>query len=450
MATILDTFITQFKWDVDDSGIKKAEKKVTDFKVGAIKVLGIIGAVFTGSAFINKVANAADETLKFADANGVAIERVQELEFATQRQGGSVNGLRGTLVSLNKTLGEVSRGIGGGIDVFKRYGLSARDASGQIKQSDEFLLELNGTFQALNRQQQIDLASKLGIDSGTMRVLQLAPTQLQKVINQARQFGVTSRQEAESAAAFNDSLTNVGQALSFIGTVIGAKLFVPLSELINWFAKGVSVIGKHERILKVLGGTILLLSGYYTVLKIKAVGAWLAAAAPIVGTIALIAGLILLVEDLWAAFEGGESVSGKLWKKLNKGAEDYFTYLHDEFPVVFDTIAGTLDDIESLATSVMAVVKDVIDAVIKDIESSLAFVKAIPTGIKAFIYGTENTATPAPGGGTTNSRSSSLSVDNVNITVPSGSPEIIAREFKNELGSVFRIGAHEFDSDVRY
>ena len=74
MATVLDTFITRFGFETDRSGLDRAEKGLANFKSSALKIAAAVGGILGGGLFLNSIANVADETLKWADANGIVID----------------------------------------------------------------------------------------------------------------------------------------------------------------------------------------------------------------------------------------------------------------------------------------------------------------------------------------------------------------------------------------
>lgn len=455
MATVIDTLITQFRWDVDASGIDKADRKLQEFKASARKVAMLVVGLLGGSLLLNRIANTADDMLKFADSVGIAIEELGELEFVAKRNNVSVGSLRGTIMSLNRMLAETARGVGGGIEAFKRYGLTARDSAGRTKTATNFIRELNERFQTLSKQQQIDLASKLGIDASTMRILQTAPKEFGSLIRQARKFGVTSREQAMAAAKFNDSLTNIWQSLSFIGITLANKVFGPLGKLIDWFAEAVAVGSKNEqmfiRLIKVITG----LRVAFALLKIKATLAWIATFAPIVAGAAAIAALVLVVEDLWTAFEGGDSVIKDLWDNANAGADKYFDKMAKESPVMFETISKTVEDIEKLFETALDGLDNLVDTVVGSITKKFSAIMKVARAI-GLLVSSAPPATVGAGAGpgasigasgiTNNKRTNNFNGD-INISTGTGAAGIVSA-VRSGIVNMFKSGAEDFDNDI--
>lgn len=319
MATVLDTFITRFGFQTDKTGLDQAEKGISNFKSSAIKVAAAVGSILGGGFFLNAVATAADETIKWADANGLAIESLGQLEFATQRQGGTVDGLRASLSNLNKSIGEVERGTGRAKLAFEDYGLTVKNSNGTTKTADELLVDLNKKFATLSRAQQFDLAMKMGIDKGTIRLLQTAPDEIARLRMEASRLGVLSRRDAVRAAKFVDGMTNMGQAMQAIKFEIGGFLFEPLKKFFDLVTDGIVFFKQHKEIILELIGIIGLVGAAYTAMGVKALVAWLLALGPpflFIAVLGLVGvALAILSQDFKAFFKGQDSAIGDLVKK---------------------------------------------------------------------------------------------------------------------------------------
>lgn len=322
MATVLDTLITRFGFETDTSGLEESKKGLKDFKASALKIAAGVGAILGGSFFLNAIAETADETLKWADANGLVIETLGELEFAAQRQGGTVDGLRSSLSNLNKSIGEVERGTGRAKLAFEDYGLSVKKSNGETKTADELLVDLNKKFATLSKAQQFDLAMKMGIDKGTIRLLQTAPDEIARLRMEAAKLGVLSRQDAVKAAEFVDGMTNIAQSINAIKFEVGGLLFRPLANFFKLIARGIAFFRRHKTILLSIIGILAAVSAAYVAMGIKAAAAWLLAFAPFTAVPLIIGAasiaLAILMEDLFAFFSGSQSAIGDFLKNFPK------------------------------------------------------------------------------------------------------------------------------------
>lgn len=448
-TTVLDTFVTRFGYKTDTKGLDKAKKGLGDFKASALKVGAAIGAIIGGGFFLSKIAETADTTLKFADSVGVAVEMVDALGFAAKRQGGTVGGLRSSLEKINKTIGEVQRGQGMAKIAFEDYGLTVQKANGQIKTADELFLELNKKFANLSKAQQFDLAKKMGIDTGTIKLLQTAPEAVHDLMSEARSLGVLTRKDAEAAAEFQDGLTNISQALNAIKFAVGGVLFKPLAAFFKLIAKGTAFIRKHSRFIKILAVVIGLLILPFVALKIAAAAAWLATFAPIIAIVAGIAllatAIALLVDDFIAFFKGQDSFIGDLVKKWG--------WLGI---AIQDAIIGAIDKSVQKIKDFIAMVKFILIDFGQDfinlgeiIWDSIKIPKAFTWLMDKAGFQSPQPAPTQSSQTTTNSSANNITVKSINIDAKGGDSKEIAQNVGAALKSQLQNTVQDFDSGIK-
>ncbi|MCK5133228.1 MAG: hypothetical protein KAR40_13885 [Candidatus Sabulitectum sp.] len=467
MATILDTLITRLGFETDKSGLKEADKGLGDFKASAIKIAASVGAILGGGLFLNAIANAADETLKWADANGIAVESIGELEFAVQRQGGSVDGLRSSLANLNKSIGEVERGTGRAKLAFEDYDITIKKANGDTKTADELLVDLNKKFGDLSRAKQSDLAAKLGIDKGTIRLLQTAPDELERLTSQAKALGVLSRKDAEAAAKFNDGLTNMAQVINAIKFEIGGFVFEPISKFFKALAEGIAFIKQHKVLTLSFIGILGLLAAAYNAAAIKAGILWLISLGPIAlviaGITALVAAIAIVTEDFVAFFKGQSSFIGDLVEKWPLLGDVIFA-VRDAAVFLFDkTVAGFKIWWDWLGTIGQAMIDFVIDPIETAMKAFNKFsglfkkARGFFGGIGGVSLNQELGIAGAGGGmvspsiisgGTSTKITKSLSVGAITVDARGGDAKEIAQNVGAAMSEQFKNTVEDFDSPV--
>jgi hypothetical protein len=454
MPTVIDEFITRFGFETDDKELDKTKKKIGDFKASAVRIFGAIGAIVGGGALVNNIANAADESLKFADSIGDAVESVNELEFAVKRQGGTVEGLRGSLESISKVIGEVSRGQGEAKDVLAGYGISIKKANGELKTSTELMVDLNQTFAGLSKAKQFDLAAKMGIDSGTIRLLQTAPEEVSKLTKQARQFGVITRQEAMAAAEFNDGLTNIIQSLKKVGFTLGVFVFKPIAKFFNLIAMGISFFREHAQFVGILIGVLAALNAQFIILKVQAALAWLAALGPIAliiaGIVALTLAIALLIDDIVAFARGQDSLLGdalKRWPILLK---------------IIKAVGNHIKDVINIWKGFIQTAWEFWEPILSRFET---FVKLMGKAKSFFGKGETNIATkmkaplePAPvmtknqfatGGTKIGDKITTISIGEMKIDAKNGDSQEIAQNVDKKLKDQLQNTVEDFDSGIK-
>ena len=333
--TIIDTLVTRMEFDNDTTGLKAATRSIGAFKTNIVSVLAPVVALFSGGLLINSIANAADEMIKFADATGIAVGDLQDLEFAVQRQGGSISGLRSSITNMSKALGELSLDKGLAKDVFEALGLSAFDADGEVKSATSSLLELNVAFQTLSKSEQVGFGKKLGLDIGTIQLLQTAPKELQALIAQSKEYGRITEADARQAAAFNDQLTNLSTIFGRLAQSVGLSVLPVLTDFLTALQDVITFIRSHSEFFGILTEAVLLLGTAFLLLNTRllslaatSLGASIALLANpffLIGAaaVALGVGLALLYDDFLSWRDGSEAVFGGFFEFIDKKIDKF-------------------------------------------------------------------------------------------------------------------------------
>jgi hypothetical protein len=490
--TIIDTLITRFGFKPDPSGIHEAKGMLNTFKSHAMEIFGTLGALIGGGMYLGHVADAADETLKFADAVGVTVESLSELEYVTKKQGGSAEGLRGALYSLNRIIGEVERGVGRSKKAFEAYHISIKDANGHIKTADQLLLEVNGKFSSLSREKQFDLAAKMGIDSGAMKLMQTSPKVIEELMGKARQFGVLTRQEAESAAKYKEALVDISTAFKKVGYVLGAAVFEPMSKFFDLIASGTAFLREHSQFIKILTGVIgvmavaifTLTDAFITEQSVAAM-AWIITFAPIAAGIiaitALVAIVAMVIDEFTAFFKGQDSYIGDLVKKYPMlgdviyGIADVFRVVWESWKLAFDYISSTIVYLYHAFAKFGSGVKEIFSALWQGIKPFMQPIAELVESIKGIggkaggaiktamnYYGLKSTKDivegnhlqPAPvstahitAGHT--SKTNNIHVGEVKVNVASGDSKEIAQNVGKALQDQLQNTVQDFDSPIK-
>ena len=191
----------------------------------------------------------------------------------------------------------------------------------------------------MGEQEQIAMLAKLGIDGSMIQTLRLGNDELKEQIALASELtlGVGNAENAETAAAFMDALTQVSQAFTAIGEYVSLRVAPSIQRLAERFTKWFTE--NNEFIKSTLNGFGKILSFLFELASaidnvvehtvgwknlIYALGAallWLSrrmllafATNGVTLVIAAVAALFLLVDDFITYLEGGESALGEFWK----------------------------------------------------------------------------------------------------------------------------------------
>lgn len=349
--SLLDTFAILFETDageaaddvdrlgdaLDDTGgagqeaargvdaANQAAADSTQTMGGLVKGLaGVVAGYLSWQAISAAVFSQAiqtDEVGKFADTMGLAIGEVDAWGEAVVRNGGSVDAFRGSVESMNDALTDMAlTGGGPAVEVLGRLGIQALDSSGKIRKSTDVMLEMADAFQGLSEVESAGLAKRLGLDQGTILMLQQGRVAVEQMVEQQRQLGGRTQEGYEAAAVFNDTLADTQRM--FVGVADGANQRI--LPVLTSFLKGLQTViawaQEHQDVVVgFFGAVAAIITAVYLPAMTAAAVATLTAAAPFILIGAVIAAVgaafALLYEDVKAYIGGQESFVGNLAKK---------------------------------------------------------------------------------------------------------------------------------------
>ena len=345
---IVRELITKLGFSVDDTGIRKAEAGVDQIKKQAeyaAQALMGVGAALAGAAWaksaiaiadsmqnvrsrigmlpqtIGDVGEAFDEVGRRASATGMAIEAYAGLYT---RVGNAAKDYISTQEDLLGITDTIAKALVVG-------GASAQEASSVMQQFSQALGA--GVLQGEEFRAMADAApqylDQLALAIGKPR---------EKLKKMASDGELTAREVIEAtrkmSAYFDDNFRKMPMTVSRATTAVSnsysmmidrmnresmfiselAGLIVSAFDKIEWGVnKLADALGGWDQMLKLIGIGLASVFGATAILLIKAFGAAvLAVALPFIILAAKIALVILILEDLWVWFKGGDSVIGAL------------------------------------------------------------------------------------------------------------------------------------------
>lgn len=261
-ANILESFFVALGFQVDTSGLEEMKKKTEELRDSALK----IGAVFTGAAagiglLVQGVAASMGDLASFAELNEVSARSVAALGKIAQENDGSLEGMKSTIQSLNKTIGEASLGIGRGAMTFEKLNLSAKKADGSVKTVDDILGEVADKMVGLSRQEQIAMAEKLGIDPQFVKVLEKGSENLAKLREEAELMNPFTEEDYRLADEVDKLFIKAKGTLGVFTKMLGVALMPQVKEVLKnymeWFKASRKATSEvFVRALKLIAGAV--------------------------------------------------------------------------------------------------------------------------------------------------------------------------------------------------
>ena len=201
---------------------------------GLIAGAGIAAAGVGITALVLPVANTADELANLAQKTGVSVEALSALTYVAQMSDTDLQGLVKGLQRLSVAMFDTQVQGEEGSAALKALGVSAVDASGQIRPTEQVLLDLADQFANMpDGADKAALAIKLFGKEGMSLIplLNQGRAGITALMEEAERFGlVINSQTAQAAELLNDNLDRLRGMLEGVQRQIGAAVIPVLAD----------------------------------------------------------------------------------------------------------------------------------------------------------------------------------------------------------------------------
>jgi len=293
------------------------------FLAGMTAALGV--AVLGINKWVTGVSQSLQPLIDLNAQTGVSVEKIQELSFAAEQSSSSSEALFSSLSGLGEKIGEAAQK---GSEDFSRLGISVRDANGQVKSTDSVLSEVGTRFRqlGLSMSEQQGFAAALGIDPGLLSMMNKTGAEMASLRGEAQRLGVLTAEQVKSAQDYNDALGKLGFGMESVKRFIAVGLAPELTEMAkdftdllaankDWIIDGikatVGVLGDMVDALIRVAPFIAAVGAAFLLAKVYTLGFSGVLALVLSPAILIAAGIgavLLILDDLIVAFQGGKSV----------------------------------------------------------------------------------------------------------------------------------------------
>ena len=341
MSSLLETFGILFESDSSDvergaedaenstesldDKIKETDKSTKDLgesflglvssAKGAIASVLSLGALTAG---VVATAEMTDEIGKFSQTLGLNISEVSAWGEAVVRSGGSANGFRSSLDGMSKGLADFAiTGSGTFFETLSRIGVSITDEAGKVRSAFDLLPDIASAFSGLSASDSASLGDRLGLDQGTILLLQQGKRSVEELVDRQKQLGVATKEDYEIAALFNDQWADTKQIFQSLSLTTGTTILPMFTSILKGIEKTISFMKENDKFFK---GFFLGISGIVAVVfgpsMYAAAAATLAAISPFIlmGAAIIIAAsaIGIIVDDIYNFINGNDSLIGHL------------------------------------------------------------------------------------------------------------------------------------------
>lgn len=271
-AQILITAIDQTRQAF--GSVKSGLENITSAAKSVNGLLASMGAALSVGALVaagKHALDTADNLAKLSQKTGLSVESLSVLRPIAEQAGTSLEGLAKGLQKLATAMVEAAGGSKEQVESFSRLGVSVKDAAGQLRPTEEVLLDLADAFAAMpDGAEKSALAVKLFGKSGVELIpfLNQGRAGIEQLKQKFKELGLEiSGDTARAAEKFNDTLDTVKQALQGIAMRIAEAALPALQRL----ADALVVLASHGDViistLRILGEILI------AVLAVKGVAA---------------------------------------------------------------------------------------------------------------------------------------------------------------------------------
>jgi lambda family phage tail tape measure protein len=186
------------------------------------------------TALVMPVARVGDEFFKLSQKTGVSVEALTALDYAAKLSDVSTEGLTKALQKLSVAMFDTRVNGEEGSGALKALGVSATDVHGQIRPTEQVLLDLADKFSAMpDGADKAALAVKLFGKEGLAIIpfLNQGREGITALMEEAQRLGlVMSEDVARASEAFNDNLTRLSAIFEGVQRQIGAAVVPVLAD----------------------------------------------------------------------------------------------------------------------------------------------------------------------------------------------------------------------------
>lgn len=347
----------------DQSGVKQALSgvasvkssmgglaKTADGAAGGIaggfgKIAGLVAGAFAVGTVVNfgrEMVKLGDDLGDLSTRTGITTDEIQKLQYASERAGGSAEGIIKGYELLNKQLGS-----GKPSEASKRLaqlGVATKNADGSMRPMIDLLPDISDAISTLPNQAAqtgaaVDIFSKAGLDM--LPVLKMGGKGVNELFARFEELGGGLDGDfVKAAGETDDAMKDLDVTTRSLKASIGSQLLPIVNKVLQMFMKwtaGIRNLAKNTNILKasmIAFGIVAVGVGAATS------AAWL----PFVGATALavvaVGALALAVDDLMTFFGGGKSLIGTI---LGPDSQAKLIAMKDKAVEVFGAVKAQFD-----------------------------------------------------------------------------------------------------------
>lgn len=331
--------------------LEKAKESSFDLGERLKRAAAAAGAALVAMAYRSLAA--AKEISALSAQLGISTDAIQEWRSAANATGADIHAVDAGLRALSATVGAARLGSDEAAAAFDAIGVSLVDANGVARGTSTILEEVGGALASVpDPATRGALAMRLFGRQGRALLPIFADGSAGLVVLRKRfrdLGGGVGADALKQAKQLGDAFDDLSESTLSLGGEVVAKLGPALRIIVDGatsVSRWLVEMSRRSRLFEaaaIAGGVAAAAFGVRAAAAGTAAAvAWLKAAAPLIAFGAGVALIALLVEDLWVAMEGGDSVLGEILEYFT-GISNYADWLVESLsylPVAFRDLFG--------------------------------------------------------------------------------------------------------------
>jgi hypothetical protein len=323
MADALREIAAVFGIEWDEDEMQRGMRSID----GAIGLVQNFASLLAGSVVVSAIRDfarefedAAGRIEDTADSLGLTTTQLQELSYAAEQGGVRSEQLSAALATLQRNAVQAAAGNEQLSGAFRQLGINVRDASGHARPVSDLMNDIASAMGRVeNPAQRTALAQRLLGESGRrlLTVLHDGEGGLAQFRAELESLGGGISEEAIARAGeYGSQMNRWTVASRSLQSVLATTLLPWLTRLVTgvttvvgWFVRAQR--GTH---LVAAGLTALAIAGAGAATRL--ITAWAPVLLPFLRMSAIIALVVLLIDDLYTLFSGGDSLIGRFLTSL--------------------------------------------------------------------------------------------------------------------------------------
>ncbi|MES2348873.1 MAG: phage tail tip lysozyme [Pseudomonadota bacterium] len=252
---LADAKAKQSKSEVEQA--KKASDGYKNLRRDALALLSVFTAGVGIAKFFGSTINGAASLGFLSDNLKISTERLSAWQRASERAGGSAEGITAQLKESADTLAQLGSGLGPneGLQWFFRLGGSSSD----LKDGNSYLLARSKIISDLFKTDPSNaalMARQMGISEEQFDLLKQGPDAVIALVNAQEKNSAVTRKAADDALALKNSWLDFSDSLQATTRTIILTLAPAITAVMQRFAKWADTLGENKDAIRKLGDDV--------------------------------------------------------------------------------------------------------------------------------------------------------------------------------------------------